>query len=47
VIDAIGALQEMGVTGTAIPYPGPAASSLAEHLDQLAWGAETVMPLFR
>jgi probable F420-dependent oxidoreductase len=47
VIDAIGALQEMGVTGTAIPYPGPVASSLAEHLDQLAWGAETVMPLFR
>jgi len=47
VVDAIAALQEMGVTWTAIPYPGPAASSLAEHLDQLAWGAESVMPLFR
>ena len=47
VIDAIGALQEMGVTWTGIPYPGPDASSLTEYLDQLTWGSETVMPLFR
>jgi len=47
VIDAIGALRDLGVTWTGIPYPGPDATSLDEHLDQLAWGAETVMPRFR
>jgi probable F420-dependent oxidoreductase len=47
VIDAIAALQELGVTWTGIPYPGPAETSLSEYLERLAWGAETVMPLFR
>jgi probable F420-dependent oxidoreductase len=47
VIDAIGALQELGTTWTTIPSPGPPATSLTEHLEHLAWGAETVMPLFR
>jgi probable F420-dependent oxidoreductase len=47
VVDAIGRLRDMGVTWTGIPYPGPAPTSLSEYLDQLAWGAETVMPLFR
>ena len=47
VIDAIGALRDLGVTWTGIPYPGPGESSLSEHLERLAWGAETVMPLFR
>jgi probable F420-dependent oxidoreductase len=47
VIDAIGALRDMGVTWTAIPYPGSDESSLPEYLDRLAWGAETVMPLFQ
>jgi len=47
VIDAIGRLRDMGVTETTIPYPGAAATSLSEHLDQLAWGAESVIPRFR
>jgi probable F420-dependent oxidoreductase len=46
VIDAIGALRDLGVTWTGIPYPGPDESSLSEYLDRLAWGAETVMPQF-
>jgi probable F420-dependent oxidoreductase len=46
VIDAIGALQDMGVTWTGIPYPGPGETSLSEYLERLAWGAEEVMPLF-
>jgi probable F420-dependent oxidoreductase len=46
VIDAIGHLAELGVTWTHIPSPGPPAASLAQHLEQLAWGAEAVMPLF-
>jgi probable F420-dependent oxidoreductase len=47
VIDAIGALRDLGVTWTGIPYPGPDETSLSEHLERLAWGAETVMPHFR
>jgi probable F420-dependent oxidoreductase len=47
VIDAIGGLRDLGVTWTGIPYPGPDETSLAEYLERLAWGAETVMPLFR
>jgi probable F420-dependent oxidoreductase len=46
VIDAIGALQELGVTWTGIPYPGPDPGSLSEYLERLEWGAATVMPLF-
>ena len=47
VIDAIGRLRDMGVTWTGIPYPGPEATSLTEHLERLQWGAETVLPLFQ
>jgi probable F420-dependent oxidoreductase len=47
VIDAIGSLRDMGVTWTGIPYPGPDETSLSEYLERLAWGAETIMPLFR
>ena len=47
VVDAIGALQAIGVNWTFIPHPGPASTSLTEHLEHLAWGAEAVMPLFR
>ncbi len=47
VIDAIGQLAALGVTWTDIPRPSGPASSLTEHLEHLAWGAETVMPLFR
>jgi probable F420-dependent oxidoreductase len=47
VIDAIGALRDMGVTWTGIPYPGPDETSLSEYLERLAWGAEVVMPQFR
>ena len=38
--------MELGVTWTSIPHVGPPATSLTEHLEHLAWGAETVMPLF-
>jgi len=47
VIDAIGALADIGVNWTFIPRPGPPSASLAEHLEHLAWGAEAVMPRFR
>jgi probable F420-dependent oxidoreductase len=47
VIDAIGALAEIGVNWTFIPRPGPPSASLAEHLEHLAWGAEAVMPRFQ
>ncbi len=46
VIDGIGRLDELGVTWTHIPRPGGLASSMTEHLEHLAWGAETVIPLF-
>lgn len=42
-IDAVERLAELGVTWTGVPYPGPRATSLTEHLDQLAWVAEEVM----
>jgi probable F420-dependent oxidoreductase len=47
VIDAIGGLAELGVNWTSIPHFGPDVTSLTEHLEHLAWGAENVMPLFR
>ncbi len=47
VIDAIGRLGDLGATWTYIPRPGAPAQSLAEHLEHLAWGSETVMPAFR
>jgi probable F420-dependent oxidoreductase len=47
VVDAIGALREMGVNWTFIPRPGRPSGSLDEHLEHLAWGAEAVMPHFR
>lgn len=46
VVDAIGELQSLGVTWTAIPYPGQPPRSVDEYVDQLAWAAETVMPQF-
>jgi probable F420-dependent oxidoreductase len=46
VVDAIGELQSLGVTWTAIPYPGQPPRSVDEYVDQLAWGAETVIPQF-
>ncbi|HLG67725.1 MAG TPA: TIGR03619 family F420-dependent LLM class oxidoreductase [Acidimicrobiales bacterium] len=46
VVDAIGALAELGVTWTSIPYPGPPPRSVDDFLEQLAWGAATVMPQF-
>jgi len=45
LIDAIGQLQDLGVTCTSVPLP-PAAS-LAEHLDGLRWVAEEILPEFR
>ena len=46
LIDAIGHLEEIGVTWTSVPPPGPPPGSLSEHLDQLAWVAEEVLPPF-
>ena len=47
LVDAVGRLAELGVTWTSVPYPGPRAGSLSEHLDQMAWTATEVMPQFR
>lgn len=44
-IDAVGRLQEIGVTQTMVPMPP--ARSLAEHLDALHWIAEEIIPVFR
>ena len=45
VIDAIGRLQDIGVTWTSVPTPP--ARTLADHLEGLHWVAEEVMPAFR
>ncbi|HXY94331.1 MAG TPA: TIGR03619 family F420-dependent LLM class oxidoreductase [Acidimicrobiia bacterium] len=45
MVDAIGHLQDIGVTWTSVP--APPAESLAEHLDGLHWIAEEVLPAFR
>jgi hypothetical protein len=44
-IDAVGRLQEIGVTQTMVPMPP--ARSLPEHLDALRWIAEEIIPVFR
>jgi probable F420-dependent oxidoreductase len=45
MIDAVGRLQETGVTRTTLPMPP--ARSLAEHLEGMQWVAEEVIPAFR
>jgi probable F420-dependent oxidoreductase len=45
MIDAIGHLQDVGVTWTSVP--APPVSSLAEYLDNLRWVAEEIVPAFR
>ncbi len=45
VIDAIGHLQEIGVTWTSVPTPP--GRSLGEYLEGLHWAAEEVVPAFR
>ena len=45
VIDAVGRLQDIGVTWTSVPTPP--ARSLADHLEGLHWVAEEIMPAFR
>ncbi len=45
IIDAIGRLQELGVTSTSVPTAAPA--SLTEYLENLHWVAEEIMPAFR
>jgi probable F420-dependent oxidoreductase len=45
IIDAVGRLQEIGVTSTTVS--APPAGSLEEHLDGLHWIAEEVFPAFR
>ncbi len=44
-IDAIGQLQEIGVTWTSVP-PSP-TRSLTEYLENLQWAAEEIIPAFR
>jgi probable F420-dependent oxidoreductase len=45
IIDAIGHLQDLGVTWTSVPLPP--STSLAEHLEGLHWVAEDIMATFR
>ncbi len=47
VVDAVAHLDGLGVTWTSVPFPGRRAESLGEHLDQLAWAATEILPLFR
>jgi probable F420-dependent oxidoreductase len=44
VVDAVGRLQEAGVTWTSVPLP---SASLQDFLEALDWMAEEVMPRFR
>jgi probable F420-dependent oxidoreductase len=44
MIDAIGHLQDLGVTITSVPMP--MADSLQQHMADLQWFAEEVMPVF-
>jgi probable F420-dependent oxidoreductase len=45
IIDAIGHLQDLGVTWTSVP--SPPSTSLAEHLEGLHWVADEIIPTFR
>jgi probable F420-dependent oxidoreductase len=44
-IDAIGALQDIGVTWTSVP--APPTLSMTEYLESLQWAAEEIFPAFR
>ena len=44
-VDAIGALQEIGVTWTSVPMPP--TRSLTEYLERLQWIAEEIIPATR
>ena len=44
-LDAIGRLQEIGVTWTSVP--SPPTRSLTEYLENLQWAAEEIIPAFR
>ena len=44
LVDAIGHLQEIGVTSTSVPLPR--SSTMEEYLEQVQWVAEEIMPLF-
>ena len=44
-VDAIGQLQEIGVTWTSVP--APPTRSLTEYLENLQWAAEEIIPAFR
>ena len=44
-VDAIGQLQEIGVTWTSVPPPP--TRSLTEYLENLQWTAEEIIPAFR
>ena len=47
LIDEIGRLADLGVTWTMASRPGPPATSLDAHLDDLRWLADEVLPSFR
>jgi probable F420-dependent oxidoreductase len=47
LIDEIGRLADLGVTWTMVSRPGPPATSLEAHLDDLRWIAEEVVPHVR
>lgn len=44
LLDAVGQLQDLGVTWTSVS--APPSTSLAEHLEGLHWVAEEIMPNF-
>jgi probable F420-dependent oxidoreductase len=44
-VDAIGELQDIGVTWTSVPTPP--TRSLTEYLESLQWAAEEIIPAFR
>jgi len=45
IVDAVGRLREAGATWTSVPTPP--SRSLVEHLEQLQWVAEEIIPQFR
>jgi probable F420-dependent oxidoreductase len=48
IIDAVGELEDAGVSWTSIPRPDPApVRSLEDYLEGLEWAAKEVMPAFR
>jgi probable F420-dependent oxidoreductase len=47
IVDGIGRLAELGVTWTSVTRPNARERSLDEHLDNLQWIAEEILPACR